>query len=251
MKAFVSRFRSVKAKATLNFKAPVECSLCYFGIDPRDVELRRFDKRGHTCNNICNDCFSRQCAIKFDNGDRFCSFGLNCPFCPSYVLWEDLLKTLTFAPRITQYSKDTIEGAMIRNYLFCQSNFSLCSECTNGALFDCKVTGWKCQQCKLRCVYCKSLLSWSHICINRFKSGFWTIFMFFYAALAWNLTFCPNCDIIIERTRGCSHMKCKCGANFCFYCLQDCRGPCCSPKQALRRKLYLSLTVVILIWIAL
>ena len=29
---------------------------------------------------------------------------------------------------------------------------------------------------------------------------------------------CPKSQHIIERTTGCDHMTCKCGAEFCFYC---------------------------------
>jgi len=30
---------------------------------------------------------------------------------------------------------------------------------------------------------------------------------------------CPKCRSLIERTEGCSHMRCKCGYQFCFVCL--------------------------------
>ena len=32
---------------------------------------------------------------------------------------------------------------------------------------------------------------------------------------------CPHCGIWVERTRGCCYIDCRCGKNFCYYCLGD------------------------------
>jgi len=29
---------------------------------------------------------------------------------------------------------------------------------------------------------------------------------------------CPGCKAMVERTLGCSHMSCRCGAQFCYHC---------------------------------
>ena len=35
--------------------------------------------------------------------------------------------------------------------------------------------------------------------------------------------FCPKCGHLVERMHGCNHMRCVCGANFCYRCgLQKC-----------------------------
>lgn len=31
---------------------------------------------------------------------------------------------------------------------------------------------------------------------------------------------CPACSIVVERTQGCNHMQCRCGASFCYACGQ-------------------------------
>uniref|UniRef100_A0A8H8CHA8 RBR-type E3 ubiquitin transferase n=1 Tax=Psilocybe cubensis TaxID=181762 RepID=A0A8H8CHA8_PSICU len=38
---------------------------------------------------------------------------------------------------------------------------------------------------------------------------------------------CPQCDVLIEKTEGCNHMTCKCGAHICWSCMavSDDRGP--------------------------
>ena len=33
-----------------------------------------------------------------------------------------------------------------------------------------------------------------------------------------NAQACPSCFSLIQRTEGCPHMKCKCGAQFCYTC---------------------------------
>lgn len=40
---------------------------------------------------------------------------------------------------------------------------------------------------------------------------------------------CPRCRAILERTEGCLHMTCRCGAEWCYSCLGDwrnCRSTC-------------------------
>jgi hypothetical protein len=34
---------------------------------------------------------------------------------------------------------------------------------------------------------------------------------------------CPNCKAVLERTEGCLHMTCRCGAEWCYSCLGDWR----------------------------
>lgn len=38
---------------------------------------------------------------------------------------------------------------------------------------------------------------------------------------------CPQCDVLIEKTEGCNHMSCRCGAHICWRCMavSDHRGP--------------------------
>ena len=32
---------------------------------------------------------------------------------------------------------------------------------------------------------------------------------------------CPQCKTMVNRTRGCNHIKCKCGKDFCYLCGGD------------------------------
>ena len=40
-----------------------------------------------------------------------------------------------------------------------------------------------------------------------------------------NIKQCPSCRQGIEKRRGCDHMTCKCGAQFCYICGADYLGP--------------------------
>ncbi|KAI9816480.1 MAG: hypothetical protein M1827_001612 [Pycnora praestabilis] len=45
----------------------------------------------------------------------------------------------------------------------------------------------------------------------------------------WKIKRCPKCRTAVKRMFGCSHMRCRCGAQWCWYCLngiQDCQGQC-------------------------
>jgi hypothetical protein len=40
---------------------------------------------------------------------------------------------------------------------------------------------------------------------------------------------CPNCQSVVERSRGCLHMTCRCGTEFCYSCnalYSVCPGTC-------------------------
>jgi hypothetical protein len=40
---------------------------------------------------------------------------------------------------------------------------------------------------------------------------------------------CPNCNFVLERTEGCLHMTCRCGAQWCYNCLANwgsCQSKC-------------------------
>ena len=39
---------------------------------------------------------------------------------------------------------------------------------------------------------------------------------------------CPKCQHVLERTQGCDHMTCRCGAQFCFVCgaMPHCGSKC-------------------------
>lgn len=46
---------------------------------------------------------------------------------------------------------------------------------------------------------------------------------------AWGYKRCPKCSQGVKKMYGCNHMECRCGANFCWGCLQsrdDCDGSC-------------------------
>ncbi|KAK2465893.1 hypothetical protein APHAL10511_001534 [Amanita phalloides] len=36
---------------------------------------------------------------------------------------------------------------------------------------------------------------------------------------------CPSCRVFLQKTEGCNHMECRCGAHFCWLCLQAFSGP--------------------------
>ena len=37
---------------------------------------------------------------------------------------------------------------------------------------------------------------------------------------------CPRCFVLVERSEGCNHMHCRCGADFCWLCGEaECRKP--------------------------
>eukprot|EP00013_Stygamoeba_regulata_P013022 CAMPEP_0177680958 /NCGR_PEP_ID=MMETSP0447-20121125/30451_1 /TAXON_ID=0 /ORGANISM="Stygamoeba regulata, Strain BSH-02190019" /LENGTH=542 /DNA_ID=CAMNT_0019190325 /DNA_START=98 /DNA_END=1723 /DNA_ORIENTATION=+ len=42
-----------------------------------------------------------------------------------------------------------------------------------------------------------------------------------FGQLAKSTRRCPDCGVFLERTEGCNHMTCTCGAQFCYVCLQN------------------------------
>ena len=38
------------------------------------------------------------------------------------------------------------------------------------------------------------------------------------------MTTCPKCRHGIQKSEGCDHMRCRCGAEFCFICGADYQG---------------------------
>ena len=40
---------------------------------------------------------------------------------------------------------------------------------------------------------------------------------------------CPNCEAVVERRAGCSHIRCRCGTDFCYLCGK--KLECCSCRR--------------------
>lgn len=49
----------------------------------------------------------------------------------------------------------------------------------------------------------------------------------------WGVKRCPKCRTGVRRMHGCSHMRCRCGAQFCWYCtgpIENCREEGCDEE---------------------
>ncbi|KAI9251436.1 hypothetical protein BDA99DRAFT_575161 [Phascolomyces articulosus] len=59
-------------------------------------------------------------------------------------------------------------------------------------------------------------------------------------ALKNNWTRCPQCKYLVQRTRGCNHMSCPCGATFCYRCGSKCgadKNICNRNRENLREEM--------------
>mmetsp|Transcript_7581 Transcript_7581/g.25788 ORF Transcript_7581/g.25788 Transcript_7581/m.25788 type:complete len:250 (+) Transcript_7581:81-830(+) len=47
-----------------------------------------------------------------------------------------------------------------------------------------------------------------------------------------NVQACPRCHVLVQRSDGCNHIKCRCGHDFCYRCGQSTSADCNCPYAA-------------------
>ena len=196
-------------------KQTKKCEICL-----EDFSLLDCTNYFLNCNCIIhNKCFDEMVKAAVENN----TLPLKCPNCkvpihPNFI--EDSIRNVN-PDLLPKYDKFSMNNFLLNNtdeysscptpgceYMFFfnpgEFNF-LCPLCNNNYCLNCKDNwhhGLTCQQYK------------DSRDVNKLDDQF---FQFVKGA---KFKMCPKCKYWVEKNQGCNHMKCRCGADFCYLCGQ-------------------------------
>lgn len=195
-----------------------ECSVCW-----TPAENAVFTKCGHV---YCMDCFERLCNAANSTGKDFstvCHGDLGkCGVTFSLEELQEQLSSNSFEevleasfashvqrnPAIYSYCPKPDCGMIYR--ITDTARLSTCSKCLTVTCTSCRVSheGETCAEHK-----------------DKLSGGFEATIKL---KKELGIKDCPQCGIGLEKTEGCNHMTCSCGAHVCWVCLDVFRtsGPC-------------------------
>ena len=164
----------------------------------------------------CSICFSDlYTAIRLNCGHRFCKvciikwinvtlddgkFTIPClqASCKKIILPKDIPY---------KHLSSRIDERLLQYALIKMRDSIICNSCNKILGFG-RNRIFNCPPCKYQCEDCKN---------NVIERKNWELLTYFYKL---NCKKCPKCKIIIDKDNGCSHMTCRCGYDFCWYCLK-------------------------------
>lgn len=168
------------------------------------------------CNHYwCHDCLSRTCLYVRNENDLPLSCGETCNI-PYNValnnlppeegrLFEKRLEELNTPTRERYYCANKDCGEFIPSNSQGTDNLAVCHECAHSTCKSCRALqhDGDCEGPSEEDNQAFALIK---------KEGYQT---------------CSECDRVVERTQGCSHMTCYCGYDFCYHCggpIKTCNG---------------------------
>ncbi|CAG9335977.1 unnamed protein product [Blepharisma stoltei] len=195
----------------------ISCPICLDDIeDPNSKPLVQ-------CQHIFHDhCISRYITNKVDSRQ----FPILCPLelCKAEIDASDI-KT-----RLEQYIFQQFEDYSFKNHVETHgSEYSCCptADCPYIFIPNC-AKRFKCPVCKKKyCLECRSIYHRKLNC-EEFRAANGDIrdaeFLKFVKGAMYKQ--CILCQFWVERTKGCNHMTCRCGYEFCYKCgakYKECR----------------------------
>lgn len=170
-------------------------------------------------DSFCIECLNEYFVIKIKER----GYPIKCPSpsCKTEVL-EDVIKKVVSKDDYQRYHKNSLDYLLLQysdQYYPCLTpncEMIVCWEKDENPYFFCE----KCH--KSYCLRCKVEFHVGVSCDTYQKDKKWDNMN--QVAIELNAKACPKCKIFIERNKGCAHMTCKCGYEFCFECLE--KYPC-------------------------
>jgi hypothetical protein len=202
----------VKSKrSTEDGKMPVkddgDCSICWTPAD---------DPVTLVCSHIyCRDCFEGLCTSAFSSsgdGGVICQGDAGtCLRAIGLHELEEHLSSSAFEEVLHGSAQSYIERRP-QSFRFCPSpDCGYVYRVGRGQLTCIKCLERICTNCHelhgtMSCADYKDLKSGGYEALEKFKK-------------AMNIKDCPRCGTPVDKTEGCNHMACRCGAHFCWVCL--------------------------------
>eukprot|EP01125_Pyxidicula_operculata_P012128 TRINITY_DN397_c2_g1_i7.p1 TRINITY_DN397_c2_g1~~TRINITY_DN397_c2_g1_i7.p1 ORF type:complete len:558 (+),score=140.50 TRINITY_DN397_c2_g1_i7:117-1790(+) len=193
---------------------PKECSIC---MESYDID---FMQQLMTCSHeYCRDCLK----IYYESEINEKRLPIKCPKCKTDV--TDLDLQLILEPKlIEKYEKFSLEAVLEKNpnmFVNC-----LTTDCEYKVFRDTKDSpDFKCPLCQKR--YCLNCRVPYHSGFNCEQYQEWSIENGladdkFEEFIKWKrCQKCPGCRQYVEKNKGCNHMSCRCGSEFCYVCGGD------------------------------
>ncbi|XP_047340224.1 ATP-dependent RNA helicase DEAH12, chloroplastic-like [Impatiens glandulifera] len=200
----------------------VGCPICLCKVE--DTDAYKLEDCGHL---FCRTCLVEQCSSAIRNRGE--SFPVRCMFagCKSRFLLTDLRALLTThdhphqLDELFRASMATHVAASGGKLRFCPSPDcpsvyrAAAEEDEDEAVYVCGACYWEtCRRCHLEyhpSISCKDYREYKEDPDSSLRE--WT-------KGKENVQNCPNCNYTIEKTDGCNHMQCVCGAHVCWVCLE-------------------------------
>ena len=209
-----------------------KCEICLDEFD--EYDLLNYELK---CGCIMHyKCFDDYIKNSVENNN----IPILCPNCKTEIhpnLIYDSLLNNGRQDLISKYEKFSMNFYVMNH----KDSYSCCPTpgCEYMFFFEKNENRFKCPKCqKEYCLFCKDEWHKGVTCkqyqdsrnVNKLDSQFLNF------AKGAHFKICPQCKVWVEKSDGCNHMKCRCGAHFCYKCgkiipksLHDC--PCWKKKK--------------------
>ena len=163
------------------------CGVCTKYFEPHHFKVAC----GQCQNHLCNKCYEKTYNFKFvEKGEIFNKNRFICPFCRNIPLCYD-------------FDDEDLENIV--------------KDKTSNKIGRCKI----CSEYEKIIEDCANANNDGNQNNNINNNQNLNINLgFFCSNCSNNLKHCPSCKNWIEKNGGCKHMKCRCGFNFCWECLE-------------------------------
>lgn len=187
------------------------------------------EHRVHLCQcmspGLCKSCYARSCESKLA---RIVNAGgiSKCPLC---MKSRRTPVPLTVLDWLSADARERVERILLYMHLRADPRVRFCPRNGCGNAVEVLVETASCQTvvcdaCALQfCTECNQPWSETHrgITCQQYQDQVLAHIDPTFGQLTKSTRRCPDCGVFLERTEGCNHMTCTCGAQFCYMCLQN------------------------------